>query len=150
MALDTGFLNLVNWLGNVILPTLAGLMLALAVWNYGRNQEVTHLTWSAFLALTVSGLLRTFEKFASQLAYNNPDLYWNAVLNLVNWCANVLLPVYAGSQMALALASLLTRSALLGASHCLRRLGTAMGCLCASSMTRLIEHFVQAGTGGIT
>ena len=85
-----GFLNLTNWLGNVILPTLSGLMLALAVWNFSRGREVSHLTWSAFAALAVSGLLREFETFASLLAYNNPDLVWNALLNLVNWFASVL------------------------------------------------------------
>lgn len=150
VSFDAGFLNLVDWLGNVILPTLAGLMLAVAVWNYGRNREVTHLTWSAFAALAVSGLLRTFENFSSQLAYNDPDLYWNALLNLVNWFANVLLPVYAGLQFAMAIANVMTRSVLGRTGHFLHRLISAMGCLCVSSMTRLLEHFVQAGTGGIT
>jgi hypothetical protein len=147
---DVGFLNLVDWLGNVILPTLSGLMLALAVWNFGRGREASHLTWSAFAALAVSGLLREFEIFASRLPYNNPDLVWNALLNLVNWFANVILPVYAAMQFLLALVSLLGRSTLGRTTHFVHRLLSAMGCLCVSSMTRLLEHFVQAGTGGVT
>jgi hypothetical protein len=48
----------------------------------------------------VSGLLRMFEKFTGQLGWNNPDLYWNSLLNLVDWFANVILPVYAGMHVA--------------------------------------------------
>jgi hypothetical protein len=49
------------------------------------------------MCLLVSGILRMFERFAGQLGWNNPDLYWNALLNLVDWFANVILPVYAGT-----------------------------------------------------
>jgi len=52
------------------------------------------------MCLMVSGLLRMFEKFTGQLGWNNPDLYWNSLLNLVDWFANVILPVYAGMHVA--------------------------------------------------
>ena len=53
------------------------------------------------MCLMVSGLLRMFEKFTGQLGWNNPDLYWNSLLNLVDWFANVILPVYAGMHVAI-------------------------------------------------
>jgi hypothetical protein len=52
------------------------------------------------MCLMVSGLLRMFEKFTGQAGWNNPDLYWNSLLNLVDWFANVILPVYAGMHVA--------------------------------------------------
>ena len=52
------------------------------------------------MCLMVSGLLRMFEKFTGQAGWNNPDLYWNSLLNLVDWFANVVLPVYAGMHVA--------------------------------------------------
>jgi len=33
------------------------------------------------------------ETFSSQLAWNDPNLVWNTLLNLVNWVGNVFLPV---------------------------------------------------------
>ena len=48
-----------------------------------------------------SGLLRVLEGFSNQAAWNDPDRYWLAVLTLVNWVGNVLLPVYGALQVVL-------------------------------------------------
>jgi hypothetical protein len=52
------------------------------------------------MCLMASGLLRALETFASQRAWNDPDVYWMALVSLVNWIANVILPVYAALQVA--------------------------------------------------
>ena len=98
MDFHTGILNLTNWAGNVILPTLAGLFLSVAVVCFSKGRDYHHWMYGGFLSLMASGLLRMTETFTSQLAWNNPDLYWNSLLNLTNWVANVVLPLYLGCK----------------------------------------------------
>ena len=100
MTLLNGITHLTNWMGNVIMPTLAGLFFALSVVRYARGYPHQYIAWAGLMCLMVSGLLRMFEKFTGQLGWNNPDLYWNSLLNLVDWFANVILPVYAGMHVA--------------------------------------------------
>jgi len=101
MSFHNGILNLTNWAGNVIMPTLGALFIALAVIQYARGYHQIYSMWAygGLMCLMVSGLLRMFEKFTGQLGWNNPDLYWNSLLNLVDWFANVILPVYAGMHV---------------------------------------------------
>ena len=100
MSFTNGVLNLTNWAGNVILPTLAGLLLAIAILRFSRGESSTHAMYGGFLFLMVSGLLRAMETFASQRPWSDPDVYWVALLTLVNWICNVLMPLYAGIQVA--------------------------------------------------
>jgi hypothetical protein len=99
MSFYNGLLNLTNWAGNVIMPTLGALFIAFAVVQFARGYHHLYSTWAygGLMCLMVSGLLRMFEKFTGQLGWNNPDLYWNSLLNMVDWFANVILPVYAGT-----------------------------------------------------
>jgi len=41
MSFTNGILNLTNWVGNVILPTLAALFFAIAVLRFARSECVT-------------------------------------------------------------------------------------------------------------
>ena len=86
MSFYNGILNLTNWAGNVIMPTLGALFIAVAVIQFARGYHNLYSTWAygGLMCLMVSGLLRMFEKFTGQLGWNNPDLYWNALLNLVD------------------------------------------------------------------
>src|SRR5579863_2992284 len=99
---EHGILNLTNWLGNVIMPTIAGLFAAGAVYRFGKAQPHTHLAHAAFAALMCSGLLRALEAFAQQAGANDPDRYWLSILALTNWTGNVLLPLYGTMQVVLA------------------------------------------------
>ena len=54
----TGITNLTNWMGNVIMPTLAALFFALGVLRYSHGQAHTYTPWAGFLCLMVSGVLR--------------------------------------------------------------------------------------------
>jgi hypothetical protein len=105
--------------------------------------------WAAVAALSVSGLLRAMETFSSQLAWNDPDLIWNTLLNLVNWVGNVFLPVYAAGQVVLAAAMYVNVGHWMPGSAWLRHLTAAGLCLLASGVLRLAEFFVTNGTGGV-
>ena len=61
MSLDGGMLNLTNWTGNVIMPTLAGLFGAAAIYRFGKAQPWQHLAWAGVASLMCSGLLRVLE-----------------------------------------------------------------------------------------
>jgi len=86
---ETGIANLTSWLGNVILPTLSGRFLAVAIVRFvGPGQHQSWL-YGGFLCLIASGILRALEGFSPLIAWNDPDLYWTSLKNLVNWVCNV-------------------------------------------------------------
>src|SRR5438270_13655938 len=91
---ENGLLNLTNWAGNVIMPTLAGLFFAAAIYRFSKAHPYSHLSWAGFAALMCSGLLRALETFAQQAGANDPDRYWISILTMVNWVGNVMLPLY--------------------------------------------------------
>jgi hypothetical protein len=150
MSFDHGILNLANWVGNVIMPTLAAVFIIIAIMQFSRGQEFAHSMYGALASLMISGLTRAFETFASQAAWNNPDLYWLSIITLINWVANVILPVYAASQVAAMALRLGVFSLVHPTSGWLRHFVTATLCLMVSGVLRLAEFFVAQGNGGIT
>ncbi|MGQ9635810.1 MAG: hypothetical protein ACUVXB_16400 [Bryobacteraceae bacterium] len=64
MSFENGILNLTNWLGNVIMPTMAVLLFAVAIVRYAKGYPWNYSMWAA-AALCVSGLLRALETFGS-------------------------------------------------------------------------------------
>jgi hypothetical protein len=149
MSFDHGMLNLANWLGNVIMPTLAAAFIIIAILQFSRRREFSHSMYGVLWCLMVSGLTRAFETFASQGAWNNPDLYWLSIVTLINWVANVILPVYAASQIAAMALRLGVFSLVHPSSGWLRHFVTAALCLMVSGVLRLAEFFVAQGTGGV-
>jgi len=150
VSLDGGMLNLTNWAGNVIMPTLAGLFGAGAIYRFGKAQPWQHLAWAGVASLMCSGLLRVLEGFSNHAAWNDPDRFWLAVLTLVNWVGNVLLPVYGALQVVLAVvhfSGLLERMTI--GEAWVRNLVTAMCCFSLSGLVRLTEFWVQNGTAGV-
>ena len=150
MSFDNGVLHLANWLGNVIMPTLAAAFIIIAILQFSKRQELALSLYGAFACLVVSGLTRAFETFASQATWNNPDLYWLSLVALINWVANVILPVYAASQVAAMALCLGVFSLVDPTSGWLRHFVTAALCLMVSGLLRLAEFFVTQGTGGVT
>jgi hypothetical protein len=149
MSFDHGVLHLVNWLGNVIMPTLAAAFIIIAILQFSKGQEFAHSMYGALACLMVSGLTRALETFASQAAFDNPDLYWLSIVTLINWVANVILPVYAASQVAAMALRLGVFSLVHPTSGWLRHFVTAGLCLMVSGVLRLAEFFVAQGTGGV-
>ena len=102
-------------------------------------------------ALMVSGILRALEVFSSQQAWDNPDLYWMSLMNLVNWVCNVMMPLYGVLQIVVGIMHFA------GVGHriyqggsWMRHFVAAAGCFMLSGMVRLAEWFVQQGTGGVS
>ena len=142
MTFDHGILHLANWLGNVIMPTVAAAFIIIAILQFSKGQEFSHSMYGALACLLVSGLTRAFETFASQAAWNNPDLYWISIRTLIDWVANVILPVYAASQVAAMALRLGIFSLVHPTSGWLRHFVTAALCLMVSGLLRLAEFFV--------
>ena len=55
MSFYNGILHLTNWLGNVIMPTMAGLLFAVAIVRYSKGYPWNYSMWAAVAALSVSG-----------------------------------------------------------------------------------------------
>jgi len=150
MNLLNGITNLTNWMGNAIMPTVAGLFFAIAVVRYARGYPHQYIAWSGLMCLMVSGLLRGLETFASQSAWNNPDTIWVTLRGLVNWTCNVFMPVYAVLQIVqgvLAYGGVGHR--IYHGSPWIRHFAAAGMALVLSGLLRLAEFFVQRGVGGI-
>ena len=145
--METGILNLTNWLGNVIMPTLAGLFFAAAIYTFSRGQHWARFAHAGFAALMCSGILRLLESFSQTAAWNDPDRFWLAILALVNWVGNVALPLYGVTQIVLAVlhfSGLLERMTI--GEAWVRNL---VGALCAFSLSgimRLAETWIQKAT----
>ncbi len=148
--LEHGLLNLTNWAANVIMPTLAGLLAAGAIYRFSKAQPYSHLGYAAFAALMCSGLLRALETFAQQAGANDPDRYWLSILALTNWVGNVMLPLYGTLQVVMAVvhfAGLLERMTI--GEAWVRNLASAMMCFMLSGILRLAEAWIANGTAGV-
>jgi hypothetical protein len=148
--LEHGLLNLTNWLGNVILPTLAGLFFAGAIYGFSKGQHYQRLSYAGFAALLCSGFVRLLETFSQQAAWNDPDRYWISILMLVNWVGNVIMPLYGVTQLVLAVlhfAGLLER--LTVGEAWVRNFLTALLCFSVSGLLRLVEFWIEHGKAGV-
>lgn len=150
MSFVNGILNLTNWSGNVILPTLAGLFFAVAILQFAHSERPTAAMYGGFLCLMASGLFRTMETFAAQRAWNDPDVYWMSIVSLVDWICNVLMPVYAGVQVAAGALRMGVVARFHPSEGWLRHFVAAGLCLLLSGLVRLAEFFITQGTAGIS
>jgi hypothetical protein len=150
MSFDSGVLHLANWVGNVIMPTIAAVFIIVAILQFSKGQEFSHSMYGALACLMVSGLTRALETFASQAAWNNPDVYWIALTTMINWVGNVILPVYAAGQVAAGALRIGMFSYIHPTSGWMRHFLTAGLCLMVSGLLRLAEFFVSQGTAGVS
>jgi len=105
--------------------------------------------YGGFLCLMASGLLRAMETFASQRAWNDPDVYWVSLVSLVDWICNVLMPVYAGLQVAAGALRLGVVARIHPTEGWMKHFLAAALCLLLSGLLRLAEFFVARGTAGV-
>jgi hypothetical protein len=142
--MENGLLNLTNWLGNIIMPTLAGLFFAAAIYRFSKNTGYQHLAYAGMASLMCSGLLRLLESFSQNGAWNDPDRYWLAILALVNWVGNVALPLYGVGQVVLLVlhfAGLLERLTI--GEAWVRNLVAALCSFGLSGLLRLAEFWIK-------
>src|ERR1700757_1348593 len=81
-SFDGGLLNLTSWVGNAVRPIFAALILAMGIYKYSRGYHIDSYIAGTLAALSVSGLLRLAEVFASQ--GSGTTQYWSAILSLAN------------------------------------------------------------------
>lgn len=147
----TGLTNLTNWFANVIMPTLAGLFFVISVLRLSRQAPFQYSMYAGFAALMVSGILRALETFAQQRAWNDPDAVWATLLGLVNWSANVFLPLYGVLQVVMAIMHYGGMGfRIYPGAPWMRHLVAAMVCFGLSGALRLAEFFVAQGVGGVS
>jgi hypothetical protein len=146
-----GLTNLTNWTANVILPTLAGLFFVISVLRFSRQAPFQYSLYAGFTALMASGLLRGIERFTAQRAWNDPDAVWVTLLGLVNWSANVFLPLYGVLQVVLGIMHYGGMGfRIYPGAPWARHILAAMACFGLSGILRLAEYFVAQGAGGVS
>jgi hypothetical protein len=148
MSLDGAITNLASWAGNTIMPTMAGAFFAGAVYRYSKGGPFEQLLYGGFGSLMCSGILRALEGFVQNAGATNADAYWTAVINLVSWTANVILPVFALSQlgtMVLHMGGVLTE--IYPGSTWIRKFVAAIAALMVSGIVRLAESMVTQAHG---
>ena len=148
MSLDGAITNLASWAGNVMMPTMAGAFFAGAVYRYSKGGQFEQLLYGGFASLMCSGMLRALEGFVQNAGPTSADGYWTAVMNLVNWIANVILPVFALTQLAaMGMHMGGVVSEIYPGSTWIRKLIAAMGALMVSGMVRFAESMVTHAHG---
>ncbi len=114
MSLDGAITNLASWAGNTMMPTMAGLLFAGAVYRYSKGTPFEQFLYGGFASLMCSGILRALEGFVQQAGATNVDAFWMATMSLVNWTANVILPMFALTQLAAMALHIISRHDLSG------------------------------------
>ena len=148
MSLDGAITNLASWAGNVMMPTMAGAFFAGAVYRYSKGGQFEQLLYGGFASLMCSGMLRALEGFVQNAGPTSADGYWTAVMNLVNWIANVILPVFALTQLAaMGMHMGGVVSEFYPGSTWIRKFIAAMGALMVSGMVRFAESMVTHAHG---
>ncbi|HLJ89612.1 MAG TPA: hypothetical protein VKZ53_22570 [Candidatus Angelobacter sp.] len=149
MSFDHGILNLTNWVGNVMMPTMAAVFVILGILQFSKGRDSSHSLYGVFGCLCVSGLTRAIETFAAQRAFDDPDRFWMSIVTLIDWFGNVILPLYAGAHVALGAMRLAVHSQINPTAGWLRHFTTAALCMLVSGLLRLVEFFVTNGTAGV-
>ena len=148
MSLDGAVVNLASWAGNVMMPTRAGAFFAGAVYRYSKGGQFEQLLYGGFASLMCSGMLRALEGFVQNAGPTSADGYWTAVMNLVNWVANVILPVFALTQLAaMAMHMGGVVSEIYPGSTWIRKFIAAIGALMVSGIVRFAESMVTQAHG---
>jgi hypothetical protein len=127
------------------------LFFAIAIIRFVGSGQHQSWMYGGFLCLMASGILRGLEAFASEQAWDDPDLYWMSLVHLVSWIGNVLMPLYGVLQIVVGVLHFA------GIGHRMHRGGSwmrhfmaAAGCFMLSGIVRLGEWFVEQGVGGVS
>ncbi|WP_263359484.1 hypothetical protein [Acidicapsa ligni] len=148
MSLNGAITNLASWAGNTIMPTMAGMFFAGAVYRYSKSHPFEHLLYGGFASLMCSGMLRALEGFVQNAGATSADGFWMATMSLVNWTANVILPMFALTQlaaMALHMGGVLDQ--IYPGSSWIRKFIAAVAALMVSGILRFAESMVTQAHG---
>jgi hypothetical protein len=131
-----------------MMPTMTGAFFAGAVYRYSKGGQFEQCLYGGFASLMCSGMLRALEGFVQNAGPTSADGYWTAVMNLVNWIANVILPVFALTQLAaMGMHMGGVVSEIYPGSTWIRKFIAAMGALMVSGIVRFAESMVTQAHG---
>ena len=132
-------LAMVNWLGLIVMPVMAALFLAIGVYKYSKGESMERCVIGVMVAISISGITRLAEYFVATSAGNSvvTDTYSNALLNLTNWVANVILPVYAAIEVVRAGISFEDLTTMRTDLRPVKHFATAVMCCAVSAIMRL-------------
>ena len=148
MSFDGAITNLASWAGNVMMPTMAGMFFSAAVYRYSKSGPFEHFLYGGFASLMCSGMLRALEGFVQHAGPTSADGFWMATMSLVNWTANVILPMFALTQLAaMGLHMGGVVSEIYPGSTWIRKFIAAIAALMVSGMVRLAESMVTQAHG---
>ena len=151
MSLDGAITNLASWAGNTMMPTMAGLFFAGAVYRYSKGAPFEQLAIRRLCLADVFGNVARAGRLRSARRSDKRRCFWMATMSLVNWTANVILPMFALTQLAaMALHMGGVVSEIYPGSTWIRKFVAAIAALSVSGIMRLAESMVtQAhGVGG--
>jgi hypothetical protein len=135
--------TLVSYMGNKIMPLLAGLFFAAAVINSGPRNDGGRYIKIGMAFLMVSGFCRLAE---AMVVNNGNGQLHEIIINVVSWVGNVALPIYGAFQVILVVVDYAYQRHY--TQYLFTRLTTALGCFLVSGLARLIEGWVIAGKSG--
>jgi hypothetical protein len=140
----TGLQGLTEWLGYLILPTLAGFCVVMAIKDYrdGKNGERSMI--AAILCLmgpACALLISAWVTKAPAAPAPATDALSGALMNASNWLGNVILPLFAAYNVARGVLQPQMKH-FNSVQDQFHYFIVAFGCLSVSGILRLIEHFV--------
>jgi len=145
---SAGLVSMANYLGNVILPICAGLVIALGLYAYSQRSDGQRYIIGGLACLLVSGFVREAEFFIGSTT--GSSMFMTGILGLVNWVCNVILPLYSVfcfSRGAMTLGGFMERFNI--GDDWTRYILTGIGCLGCSGIVRLLEYFILQSSGGV-
>jgi hypothetical protein len=130
------------------MPTMAGLFFAGAVYRYSKGAPCEQFLYGGFASLMCSGMLRALEGFVQNAGPTSANGFWMATMSMVNWTANVILPMFALTQLAaMALHMGGVVSEIYPGSTWIRKFIAAIAALMVSGIVRLAESMVTQAHG---
>lgn len=139
-----GLQHLVQWMGNLILPTLAGLCVIIAIYEYSQRRDGERYFVAALLCLLGPACAQLVYSFVTRTPPSGgADVYASGLINAVNWLGNVILPIFAAYNVirgVLVMGGFMERFTI--GDDWTRYFIVAFMCLMVSGIMRLLEHFV--------
>jgi hypothetical protein len=143
-SLVNGLLHMTNYLGNLVLPVISALCVILALKAYMDHHNGGRYLIGALAALLASSFVRLAEEFASRST--GPDEYYTALLTMVNWLGNDIMPIVAVFEVCRGILAFSGFAEGAIRSHrgtaWKRHILIALGCMSVSGTVRLLEFFV--------
>jgi len=140
----TGIEGLAEWLGYLILPTLAGFCIVMAIYNYKEGQNGERNMVAAILCLMGPACALLVSAWVTKGAPSTApgaDGYSGALMNALNWVGNVLMPLLAAYNVVRGVLQPEMKH-FQSVHDRLHYFIVAFGCLSVSGILRLLEHFV--------